>query len=326
MSVAGAYARVVRFDLRSLVDAELWALVEESQAFYARRPARRGPGSLDELRQMRAAASASVAAACDPPPSVEQVTAGGRSVTIRVHLPRHGSAGGVLLELHGGGFYMGSAAASDLRHRRLADALSLAVVGVEYRLAPEHPWPAAPDDCETAALWLAANSEDRFGTSRRAIGGFSAGATLAMATLLRLRDQDIHAFVAGVLQFGTYDLSARTPAGRLIADEYFLDAYAGDAADRTHPDLSPIFAELADLPPMLIVVGSNDILLEDNLAMAARLAAAGVAVELAVYPESPHGFTAHPTSMAEAAQKSMESWLQQRVSYAAGRRLPWILR
>ena len=220
----------------------------------------------------------------------------------------------MLLELHGGGFYMGSAAGSDLRNRRLADALDVAVVSVDYRLAPEHPWPAAPDDCETAALWLAADAEDRFGTSRLAIGGFSSGATLAMATLLRLRDRGVHAFSAGVLEFGTYDLSARTPAGRLIADEYFLDAYAGDAADRTHPDLSPVFAELTGLPPVMIVVGSNDILLEDNLAMAARLAAADVPVELALYPESPHGFTGHPTPMAQAARRNMQSWLEQRLT------------
>jgi acetyl esterase len=223
-------------------------------------------------------------------------------------------ASGVLLELHGGGFYMGSAAGSDLRNRRLADALGIAVVGVDYRLAPEQPGPAAPDDCETAARWLAANTESYFGTSRLAIGGFSAGATLAVATLLRLRDSGISGFSAGVLQFGTYDLAAQTPAGRLIADEYFLDAYAGTAKDRTHPDLSPLFANLAGLPPILIIVGADDILLEDNLAMATRLSAAGVEVELGIYPASPHGFTGHPTSMAQTALRRIDSWLQTQLA------------
>ena len=101
-----------------------------------------------------------------------------------------------------------------------------------------------------------------------------------------------------MLQFGTYDLAARTPAGRLISDEYFLAAYAGTAPDRANPDISPLFAELAGLPPILIVIGSDDILLEDNLAMAARLSAAGVSVELRIYPAAPHGFTGHPTPLA----------------------------
>ena len=221
---------------------------------------------------------------------------------------------GVFLELHGGGFYLGSAAGSDIRNRRIADALGVAVVSVDYRLAPEHPWPSAPEDCETAALWLADHAESRFGTPKLAVGGFSAGATLAVATLVRLRDRGITAFSGGVLQFGTYDLAAQTPAGRRISDEYFLNAYAGTAPDRANPDLSPIFAELAGLPPILIVIGSDDILLEDNLAMATRLAVAGVRVELRIYPASPHGFTGHPTPMARAALGHIDSWLRTRLN------------
>jgi len=185
------------------------------------------------------------------------------------------------------------------------------VVSVDYRLAPEHPWPAAPDDCETAALWLADHAERRFGTTKLSLGGFSAGATLAMTTLLRLRDRGITAYNSAVLQFGTYDLSAQTPAGRLIADEYFLDAYAGPAGDRTHPDLSPIYADLTGLPPVLIVIGADDVLLHDNLAMATRLSVAGVDVDLRIYPASPHGFTGHATSMARAAMDDIESWLRR---------------
>ncbi|MGI8576479.1 MAG: alpha/beta hydrolase [Nocardioidaceae bacterium] len=134
-----------------------------------------------------------------------------------------------------------------------------------------------------------------------------------MTTLLRLRDREITAYGAAVLQFGTYDLSAKTPAGRLIADEYFLDAYAGSVEDRTHPDLSPAYADVTDLPPVLVVVGADDVLLQDNLAMAARLSAVGVDVDvdLRIYPASPHGFTGHPTSMARAAMDDMESWLHR---------------
>ena len=298
----------MRFDLTSLIDPGLWSLVDESQAFYAKRSARRGPSGPSELRAARAAAAKP--AESDPPPTVELVSDGDRSVPVRIHLPVGKPPVGVLLELHGGGFYFGSAAGSDVRNRRLADALGVAVVSVDYRLAPESPWPAAPDDCETAALWLVQHAESRFSTTRLAVGGFSAGATLAVATLARLRAKGITAFSGGVLQFGTYDLAARTPAGRLISDEYFLQAYAGTAPDRTDPDISPIFAGLAGLPPILIVIGSDDILLEDNLAMAARLSAAGVEVELRIYPASPHGFSGHPTPMARAAIGHIDSWLR----------------
>ncbi|MFI6484808.1 alpha/beta hydrolase [Nonomuraea sp. NPDC050663] len=288
-------------------DPRLIPLVEATRAFYDKRGTGRGPSNGDELQAIRAAAKPP--APSDPPATVEVIDG---AVPVRIHLPATPTAAGVLLDIHGGGFYSGSAAASDVRNRRLADTLGIVVVSVDYRLAPENPWPAAPDDCETVAMWLAGHTAARFGTDRLAVGGFSAGATLAMTTLVRLRDRGVAAFGGAVLQFGTYDLSGLTPGGRLIADEYFIEAYSGSEQDRTLPDLSPIYADPTGLPPVLIIVGEEDILLRDNLAMAARLSGAGVDVDLRVYPAAPHGFTGHATPMADAALDDLHTWLGAR--------------
>ena len=306
----------MRFALDDLLVDVPAAHVEASRAFYRSRPPGRGPSSLEQLHEVRASRGAPVPV--DPPPVEEVVEADGARVAVRITCPTAGTPRGVLLDVHGGGFYLDSAARSDARNRALADARGLAVVSVDHRLAPEHPWPAAPDDCATAALWLLDRAEARFGTSRLAIGGSSAGATLAMTTLLRLRDRGgVGGFAGAALQFGTYDLSGLTPAGRRIADEYFLRAYVGHVADRTVPDVSPVFGDLRGLPPVLLVVGSADVLLEDNLAMAARLAAAGNDVDLRVYPEAPHGFTGHPTAMAATALDRIGSWLSDRIAHPA---------
>ncbi len=197
----------------------------------------------------------------------------------------------------------------------MADALGAAIVSVEYRLAPEDPWPAAPDDCETAALWLTEHAGSLFGTTRLVTGGPSAGANLAMTTLLRLRDRGLAgSFTGAALMFGAYDLSGQSPGGWRFADEFFVKAYAGHVADRTDPDISPLYGDLSGLPPALLVVGNLDILFEDNLAMAARLASAGCDVDLRVYPECPHAFTSFPTKMAAAAARGIESWLDGRLA------------
>ena len=288
---------------------------ERTRAFYGSRPAGRGPADADELRAVRAAAAT-------PPPAVppavgEVAVADGRRVPVRICRPP-GTARGVLLQIRGGGSYLGSAARDDVGNRALSEALGVAVVAVDHRLAPEHPWPAAPDDCATAALWLLDRAPELFGTDRVAFTGVSAGATLAVTTLLRLRDRGLADRVAGAeLRYGTYDLSARTPAGRRIAGEYFLRAHAGHVADRTVPDLSPVFADLTGLPPLLMTVGTDDVLLEDDLAMAARLATAGAEVDLRVNRGVPHGFAGHDTPVDATALRYARDRLSARIDGAS---------
>lgn len=289
-----------------------------TRAFYRTRPSGVGPASYAELLRARAARTVGSAppTGFDGAPAVTELIAeaAGRRVPVRIIRPA-GPPTGVHLHIHGGGFYLDSAARHDAGNTRLAGTVGAAVVSVDYRLAPEAPWPAAPDDCETAALWLIENAGELFGTARLSIGGMSAGATLVATTLLRLRDRGLAGRFAGaVLEAGTYDLSGTTPAGRLIADEYFLEAYVGHVHDRTLPDVSPAFADLAALPPTLVLIGERDVVLADNLAMVARLVAAGNRVDLRLYPEVPHGFTGHDTPIARRAARDVDDWLRRRLA------------
>jgi acetyl esterase len=310
----------MKVGLEQLIDPKLAAFVEEAREFNAAAAAANNtytevdPRTPEGLEAHRTGLSRRPTP--DGPPPEEMIAgADGRQVPVRITHPQGGSPRGVYLEIHGGGFYMSWAARSDYRNRQLADAAGIAVVSVDYRLAPESPWPAAPDDCETAALWLLEETEARFGTSRLAIGGGSAGANLAMTTLLRLRDKGLlEPFVGAALQYGAFDPSCRTPAARQFADEYYLEAYVGGVEDRTNPDISPLFGDLHGLPPALLTIGTLDPVLEDTLLMAMRLSAAGGDVDLRVYPECGHGFLGFPIAMARAANEDIESWLAARFS------------
>jgi acetyl esterase len=307
----------MNLELTHLIDEGMVAHVEESRTFNAAVHTAAGTQPHSDLSTPEGLQASRTQLSHRPPEprAVERVArADERQVPVRVITPQEGQARAAYLQIHGGGFYMDSAARSDSRNVLLADALRVAVVSVDYRLAPEHPWPAAPDDCETAALWLLEHAETLFGTARLMIGGASAGANLVMTTLLRLRDRGhVRPLVGAALQFGAYDLSGQSPSGRLYTDEWFIQAYAGHVADRTNPDISPLYGDLSGLPPTLLVVGTLDVLLEDSLAMAARLSAAGNEVDLRVYPESPHGFTSYPTAMAGAALNGIDSWLSDRL-------------
>lgn len=245
-------------------------------------------------------------------------------VPLRVFAPEGESRGG-FLHLHGGGWTLGDNDMQDPRLARLARDTGLTVVSVGYRLAPEHPYPAGPDDCEVAALWLLSETGRAIiGDGLLAIGGDSAGAQLAVVTLLRLRDRHgiSGAFAAAVLQYGGFDLSL-TPSQRLWGERnlvlstpiirWFADQFlpGRDIEARRDPDVSPLFADLSSLPPAIFTVGTEDPLLDDTLFMEARWRSAGNATELRIWPEAPHGFVSLPMSVADVALSAEHEFLQR---------------
>ena len=252
----------------------------------------------------------------------------GRDGEIRLRVLRpEGEAAGVYLHMHGGGWVLGRADEYDVRLWDMVEATGLAAVSVDYRLSPEHPYPAAPDDCEDAALWLLESGLDELGLSRPlAIGGESAGAHLAVVTLLRLRDRHgvRGAFGAANLVFGVYDL-AMTPSQRNWGErnlvlstpimEWFGHQFVGERSDdELHdPDISPLFADLEGLPPALFTVGDLDPLLDDTLFMEARWRMAGNETELRIWPECIHGFTAFPLALSRAATEEMYAFVRAKL-------------
>ncbi len=242
---------------------------------------------------------------------------GGHKVPLRIVAPENPK--GVYLHLHGGGWTLGAADQQDPLLERIAKNAGLACVSVEYRLAPEHPYPAGPDDCEAAALWLAENAKKEFGADRLTVGGESAGGHLAAVTLLRMRDRHGFSGFAGAnLVFGAFDMTM-TPSQkhfgnerlilRTLDIEKFGDAFLPAGLDRRDPDISPLYAKLHDMPPALFTVGTRDALLDDTLFMHGRWLAAGNKAELAVYPGGAHGFVAFPGEISRAANERIDAFL-----------------
>jgi acetyl esterase len=231
-----------------------------------------------------------------------------------------GDRRGTYLHFHGGAMIMGSARMNDSSNARIAESCSVDVVSVDYRLAPEHPFPAAPDDCLAVARALLALAD----VGPIVMGGESSGAYLAATTLLRIRDElgAIDRIRAANLVFGVYDLSG-TPSNRGVRPSAVPDIREPDPDGFTRacylpgwsveqvrdPEVSPLYASLERLPPALFTVGSADRLLDDTLFMARRWEAYGNDVELAVYPDCGHTFTAFPMELARRANGRIDSFL-----------------
>ena len=244
----------------------------------------------------------------------------GHDIPLRIIAPA-APPRGIYLHLHGGGWVLGGADMQDPMLERIADNTGQAVVGVEYRLAPEHPYPAGPDDCETAAAWLVHKGKREFGTEVLTIGGESAGGHLTAVTILRMRDRLGYTGWRGAnIVYGAFDLSL-TPSQRQFGDtrlvlrtidmQQFYNAFLPTITERRVPDISPLYAELTGLCPALFSVGTKDALLDDTLFMHARWVAAGNPAELAIYPGGAHGFTLFPNALAKSATARMDAFLNR---------------
>jgi len=220
---------------------------------------------------------------------------------------------GTYLHIHGGGWTLGSPDQSDAHNQRLARETGCRVVSVQYRLAPEHPWPACAEDCEAAARWALDTFDGPF-----LIGGESAGGHLSAVTLLRLKARGLAGrFVGAVLSYGAFDLRM-TPSMANWGPRYLIlsttvtDWFITNLlpeGGRGDPAVSPLMADLAGLVPALFQVGTSDPLLDDSLFMARRWEAAGNRAELAVYPGGVHAFDMFDLAISRQARARQDAFV-----------------
>lgn len=234
------------------------------------------------------------------------VPGSGGSVPVRIYTPPSDEPLPFYLDIHGGGWWMGNGYLMHDRMRALASAVPAIVVSVDYRLAPEHPYPAALEDCEAVLRWIATEGGALGGDpSRIAIGGSSAGGNLAAALALKMRDEGGPAIASQYLAVPATDLSG-TREWRSYEEAYegyvltvasieqMIDAYVPDPRLRMEPYVSPLLeGRLEGLPPTLVVTALFDPLRDQGEAYARRLEAAGVPVTLH-REDALHGFLGSP--------------------------------
>jgi acetyl esterase len=264
--------------------------------------------TLDERGIAERRRSALVAAAAEPREDVaqvEDVDADG----VRCRIYRPDGAGGTILYAHGGGFVFGELDTHDAHARRVANRIGYAVVSMDYRRPPEHKFPAAPDDLDTALRWLQQHGlEHGLDVANLVALGDSAGANLALVAALR----NPGAFTKVVLVYPFIDPSVSRPSyaaaysGLDRADaRWYWSHYVSDPADLTDPDVAPIEStRLGTLPPTLVLAAECDTLLDENIELVRRIRDAGGDVELSVQAGMVHGFWRH-TTLFDAAEQSL---------------------
>ena len=254
-----------------------------------------------------------------------RIPSGDGGVSIRILNPP-GPARGVILDMHGGGWVVGSAGLNDQLNADLAAEAGLAVVSVDYRLLSEPRgvlMQHALADCMAAGRWLADNAVARFGTDRLFLAGQSAGAHLAALTGLALRDEGRFGDFRGcVLVYGVYDLSGSPSARAAGADTLILNGPTlasdlgrltpdRDETGRRAPDISPLYADLRGLPPALFVAGDLDPLRDDSRLMAEAWTSEADLLEV---PLGPHGFIHFGGPLATRSLIEIRGWFESRLT------------
>ena len=247
--------------------------------------------------------------------SVRERVLEGTTPPLRLRFYRPAGAGllPAYLHIHGGGFAQGDIDSLDRWKREIARDTGAVVVGLDYALAPEHPYPTAIHQVLAALRWLRDEGvAEGIDGGRLAVGGDSAGGNLALNALLRLRDAGEAGPRFGAIIYGMLSARHETPSHRELGDgryglstaklDWFWSRYLPDAALRQDPGAAPLHAELAGLPPLLLLAAGLDPLLDDTLDLAPRLAAAGVPHELQVVPGVPHGFIGLTALLPQASQ------------------------
>lgn len=250
--------------------------------------------------------------------AMETVTVGG--VAAERLVPDGGDKGAVVLYLHGGGYCIGGTETHRPLCAHLADAVGCPVVLLDYRLAPEHPHPAAVEDAGRAVRAL----QGAVDPARLAVAGDSAGGGLTVVTSLVLRDAGDRLPAASVLISPWTDLAGGSESytSRADVDPFVFPESLAEMAewylaghDPTDPLVSPLHADLAGLAPTLIHVGDHERLLDDAVRMGERLESAGVEVAVEVWPEMVHvwHFFAGKVPEADAAVEGIARWLRPRL-------------
>lgn len=292
--------RALRNDRGDALDVQTQALLK--LADLARVP------KMHELRPSEGrAAQDRNAALVDPAPtpvaSVDDTSfeGPGGPVAVRIYRPHGARPMPALVYFHGGGFVIGSFATHDGTCRALATEGECVVLSVDYRLAPEHPFPAAVDDCIAAFRWARDNARSLgVDPARIAVGGDSAGGNLAAVTCIAERNGGGALPCFQLLIYPATDMTRAQPSHRALGKgffletetiDWFLDHYLPPGTDRRQWRASPLFAEsLEGLPPALVVTAGFDPLRDEGEAYAAALQAAGVTVSELREPALVHGF------------------------------------
>ena len=281
--------------------------IDEATAALLTAMAESGAKPLHELtpREGRAV-MAEMSAAGGPGPEVARVydeqipTADGGQFAVRVLVPE-GDIRALVVYIHGGGWVIGNLETHDHVVRVLANRLHAAIVNVDYRLAPEHPFPAAADDSWAALLWAHERmTEIAGGPVPLVVMGDSAGGNLSAVVARRARDAGGPRLASQVLVYPVTDADLDTPcyldpANQLLLTRdsmvWFWDHYAPDPADRKHPDASPLqAADLSGLPPAIVLTAEHDPLRDEGEAYAEQLALAGVPVARQRFAGQMHAF------------------------------------